>query len=120
MASKKMTTVLALYFTFNLVFLGFASAKPATPPQHPVCPLTRSELNVCVNILSLVTVILNPRNVAECCNLLTRVGGAEAAKCACDAAKISVLGLLTVRVRLNQLLSLCPAVQVPLGGLICN
>ncbi|KFK22077.1 hypothetical protein AALP_AAs39674U000200 [Arabis alpina] len=113
MASKNMTTIMALYLTFNLVLLGFTSAQP------PRCTLTSDDLRVCVDVLNLLRITLSPtQGVEECCNVLRTLERPVAAVCACDIARLSLLdGLLTVRV--GQLVNLCPGVTVPLG-FICN
>ncbi|KFK28810.1 hypothetical protein AALP_AA7G051900 [Arabis alpina] len=114
MASKNMTTIMALYLTFNLVLLGFTSAQPTT------CPLTQRDIGVCVNVLNLVRIGINPpaQGVQACCNLLGGVTGPAAAACACDILTVRILGL-NISLRLRQLLNLCPGLGLP-TDLLCN
>ncbi|KFK28812.1 hypothetical protein AALP_AA7G052100 [Arabis alpina] len=112
MASKNMTTIMALYLTFNLVLLGFTSA------QLPVCSLNQGDIRVCLNILNLVNVTLNPQNVGPCCNILSGLEDPVLAVCACDIINASLLGGL-IRLRLGQLVNLCPGVTLPVN-LRCN
>ncbi|XP_006413652.2 cortical cell-delineating protein [Eutrema salsugineum] len=114
-----MTTIMALYLASSLVFMGFASAQ-APVAQPLVCPLTRLQLQVCVDILG-IGVIINPRG-NRCCTLLASLNNdALASACACTAARINLLGLtLNVTVRFDQLRNLCPRVTPLPGGAICN
>ncbi|AEE84616.1 putative bifunctional inhibitor/plant lipid transfer protein/seed storage helical [Arabidopsis thaliana] len=103
MASKNMTTIMALFLTFNLVFLGFTSAQP-------VCPLNRSDLGICVNVLGLIS--LTTSNVARCCSILAGLNNTPLVSvCACEAVRLNILNLLGITVnlnlRLNGLLGLC-------------
>ncbi|CAA7046420.1 unnamed protein product [Microthlaspi erraticum] len=124
MASKNMKTSMALYLTFNLVFLGFVSAQP--PVVEPLmCPLSVTQLNPCVSILGLVTITLTAQNVATCCNVLAGVGLPNAPECACEAARNSLLGglglgLNVITGRVNELFSLCPLSQLPVGSVTCS
>ncbi|CAN8325594.1 unnamed protein product [Cochlearia groenlandica] len=119
MASKMTTNVIALYLTFNFVFLGFAAAQP--PVAQPlVCPISLRELGVCVDLFGLVAIIINPTRLARCCDLLAGVGAPRASICACDAARISILGLLNINARVDRLLSRCPASIRPPNGVNCN
>lgn len=102
MASKNMKTIMALYLTFNLVFLGFTSAQP-------VCPLNPSDLGICVNALGIIT--LTTSNVAQCCSVLAGLNAPLASVCACEAVRLNILNLLGITVNLNLrvtgLLNLC-------------
>ncbi|KAG7546571.1 Hydrophobic seed protein domain [Arabidopsis suecica] len=102
MASKNMTTIMALFLTFNLVFLGFTSAQP-------LCPLNQSDLGICVNVLGLIN--LTTSNVAQCCSILSGLNAPLVSVCACEAIRLNVLNLLGITVnlnlRLNGLLGLC-------------
>lgn len=119
-----MKTVMALYLTFNLVFLGFVSAQP--PVVQPLmCPLSVTQLNPCVSILGLVTIDLTAQNAATCCDVLAGVGVPNAPECACEAARNSLLGglglgLSVITGRVTDLLRLCPLTQLPLGGVTCS
>ncbi|CAH2078253.1 unnamed protein product [Thlaspi arvense] len=122
MASKNITTIMALYLTFNLVLLGFTSAQPPVA-QPDECPIDLLRLDVCADLLVSIRIILPSREVTECCTLLAQVGGPAAAVCACEAASIRILNIITVPVlnlRVNRLLSLCPGVPLPPGGVSCN
>ncbi|CAN8325596.1 unnamed protein product [Cochlearia groenlandica] len=115
-----MTNVIALYLTFNFIFLGFAAAQP--PRAQPlVCPISLSELRVCVDLLGLVGIIISPTRLAQCCDLLAGVGAPQASVCACAAARISILGLLNINARVDRLLRRCPAsIRPPYNGVNCN
>ncbi|CAH8369525.1 unnamed protein product [Eruca vesicaria subsp. sativa] len=123
MALKNMTTIMALYLTFNLVFLGFITAQTPPPPANqPQCPVDLVDLKVCVNVFTNVinlqdpANILNPQNQAQCCSLLIGLGGPVAALCSCELARTRVPGVANTSIataQANQFLKLCPGVTSP-------
>ncbi|CAH2078254.1 unnamed protein product [Thlaspi arvense] len=114
MASKNMTMIMALYLTFNLVFLGFASAQPPVTQQD--CPIDLLRLEVCADRIASIRFDLIPSQVvAQCCTLLAQLSGV----CAREVVRIS-LKVELLSGRANGLFGLCPGVAVPPGGVSCN
>ncbi|CAH8369582.1 unnamed protein product [Eruca vesicaria subsp. sativa] len=123
MASKNMTTIMALYLTFNLVFLGFITAQTPPPPANqPQCPVDLVDLKVCLNVFTNIVNpqdpanILNPQDKAQCCTLLTKLGGPIAALCSCELARTRVPGVANASIttaQAFQFLKVCPGVTAP-------
>ncbi|KAF3579480.1 hypothetical protein DY000_02031337 [Brassica cretica] len=116
MASKNMTTIMALCLTFNLV-LGFT-----TPANQPQCPIDLVDVQVCLNVFTNVinpqdpANILNPQDKAQCCTLLTKLGGPVAALCSCELARTRVPGVVNASIitaSASQFLKVCPGVTSP-------
>ncbi|CAN7066917.1 hypothetical protein IGI04_040613 [Brassica rapa subsp. trilocularis] len=120
MASKNMTTIMALYLTFNLVFLGLTTAQTPPPPANqPQCPVDLVDLQVCLNVFTNVVNlrdpanIVNPQDQAQCCTLLTKFGGPVVALCSCELARTRVPGVANASIitaSANQFLNVCPGV----------
>ncbi|KAF2568761.1 hypothetical protein F2Q68_00025471 [Brassica cretica] len=107
MASKNMTTIMALCLTFNLV-LGFT-----TPANQPQCPIDLVDVQVCLNVF---TNVINPQDKAQCCTLLTKLGGPVAALCSCELARTRVPGVVNASIitaSASQFLKVCPGVTSP-------
>lgn len=113
MASKNMMkNMIALVLTINLVFFGFTVAQ-APPPQALSCP---RDIQLCVNALG-VSVFLNPQRVRQCCTLVAGLDASLASVCLCNAVRINILNILTISLRLNQVLNICRITPPP--GFTC-
>ncbi|CAF2134281.1 unnamed protein product, partial [Brassica napus] len=100
--------------------LGFTTAQ--IPANQPQCPVDLVDLQVCLNVFTNVinpqdpANILNPQDKAQCCTLLTRLGGPVAALCSCELARTRVPGVVNASIitaSAGQFLNVCPGVTSP-------
>ncbi|KAK4848933.1 hypothetical protein QYF36_018948 [Acer negundo] len=105
----------ALVVSLNLVFFTLvtsASAPVPNSPPPPNCP----KLDVCLNVLDLLSLTTGGRPPSSCCTIIQGLAGLDAAVCLCTALRVTAVGInLNVPVTLNLLINRCTGNDVSSG-----
>ncbi|KAL3645371.1 hypothetical protein CASFOL_010551 [Castilleja foliolosa] len=136
MATKNITSSIALFLVLNLIFFTLSSAcgscpkpkpkpkpscppppsTPASPGKPTTCPINTLKLGACADLLGgLIGLTIGTPPKTPCCSLIEGLADVEAAVCLCTAIKANVLGInLNVPISLSLLLNVCSK-KVPSG-----
>ncbi|XP_071723573.1 14 kDa proline-rich protein DC2.15-like isoform X2 [Rutidosis leptorrhynchoides] len=120
MASRKSSSILALFLCLNILFFTLVTGHgcgqchdprptPDPNPNPESCPRDALKLGICANVLgSLLNVTLGRPPVVPCCSLLEGLVDLEAAICLCTALRANILGInLNLPISLSLLLNVC-------------